>query len=1104
MIVLKKNNQVINLNSKTLLQQVVKAEFRQSLLSEDIVFISVESKSPISFNLGDKIEHNNRFYHLNFAPKVKREQGTYTYDLTFEGSQYLLRQKVYFNLDKENFQTTADFSLTGEIEIFLRVLITNINSLNQENWILGDFPQDTETKTLSFNGENCLAVLQKICQEYDTEFEIIQNQNNYTLNIKKIGKTLPYVFQYGKGNGLYSLSRENINNDVVTRLYAFGSTENIPSDYRNYSDRLRMPNEDYIQDNAKVALFGLKEGVKNFDDIKPTFKGIISEVKPFNTQSKTQEIVVLNMDFDLNERDSNGTKWLIADTPAKLHFNKGNLAGYSFELSKNNGYNHATKTFKIKQWTDERGQVFPDPNTNAFIFNIGDEFTLLDIVMPPVYINNAENKLLEEAQKEYEKQSKNNAKYSLEIDPLFLAQSNTNTPFEIGDYLRVIDTDLNIDKTSRIIGISQDLNEPFKYQLDIADDYEINFTLSVLNDIKDTKTIIKTQEQVNRQQHLNSIRNLAELRESVFDTEGYFDPQNIKPQSIETNMLSVGAKNQQFALEDVTLNPNVSGNPMYLSITGGKLVHFSLEANIREWNIAALNMNNLANTTYYVYAKVLRGGNTGTWLVTTEKIRFDERSDYYHFLCYLLYKPKDGKREAEAMYGSVTMHGGQINAGKIKSNNGKAYFDLDTGEISGKITFTNDSPALQQVSDSIQVGGRNLVLQSGTPKSVWSGWIIYPLANVDISGECTLQIWLENTTPNGAGVGFGNANGYDGHYFDYPNLQNGVYTKTLNINKGNNTHLCIWVNGQTTIRKIKMENGNKATDWMPAPEDVEAQITTAQNTANQALGLTQAQTANITALQQKTNFLSSTAVSGNAVATGTLIVGNGLGANAGITGLGGDNDIFLWGGADYQGRNNAPISMHRDGFLRVRNAQGRVIFEIGQQNGDAVFNIYNNDGVKVAGIGERGIEFTGYIPESFNEKKLLKLDLVNFNDNQSLISAINTIYGTQMNGFEGINGETYYRISFTTNTTGYSYNAGRNFESAGNLQYEQYFFASKNKFGNKVANGIYALESFTIASNEANGGMYELSVTIYDVQEGKIVRSKVVNKTGYVNDIIIN
>ena len=49
-------------------------------------------------------------------------------------------------------------------------------------------------------------------------------------------------------------------------------------------------------------------------------------------------------------------KYLIAGTPAKLHFNKGNLAGYDFELLALTGYNHATKCFKVKQFTDEEGK----------------------------------------------------------------------------------------------------------------------------------------------------------------------------------------------------------------------------------------------------------------------------------------------------------------------------------------------------------------------------------------------------------------------------------------------------------------------------------------------------------------------------------------------------------------------------------------------------------------------------------------------------------------------------------------------------------------------------------------------------------------------------
>ncbi|MCU7583683.1 IpaC/SipC family type III secretion system effector, partial [Riemerella anatipestifer] len=90
----------------------------------------------------------------------------------------------------------------------------------------------------------------------------------------------------------------------------------------------------------------------------------------------------------------------------------------------------------------------------------------------------------------------------------------------------------------------------------------------------------------------------------------------------------------------------------------------------------------------------------------TEQIRFDSRSDYYYFLCYLLYTPKDGKREAEAMYGNVFMHGGQITAGRIKSLNGQTYFDLDNGEIAGTIKFKSGN-GYAEVGSAIQQAETN-------------------------------------------------------------------------------------------------------------------------------------------------------------------------------------------------------------------------------------------------------------------------------------------------------------------------------------------------------------------------------------------------------------
>ena len=287
--------------------------------------------------------------------------------------------------------------------------------------------------------------------------------------------------------------------------------------------------------------------------------------------------------------------------------------------------------------------------------------------------------------------------------------------FEIGDYIRVVDNPLKIDKTSRIISMTRDLLNRFSYTLEIADTYEVSFTASVLNDIKDTKKVVKSQTQVIRENYKNGYKNILELKDSIFDTDGHFDPEHIKPHSIDTNMLSVGARSQNFVLEDVVLNPNVNGEPANVSISGGRLVHFSIAEDIKVWELLPLQQQNLLDIVYYVYAKVEKNGTSGSWHITTDKIKFDELPDYYYFLCYLLYTPKGGKREAEAMYGNVTMHGGQITAGRIKSLNGQTYLDLDTGEISGKITFVMPDGTTTSNVEKGMLG--NTIIEGGKIKS---------------------------------------------------------------------------------------------------------------------------------------------------------------------------------------------------------------------------------------------------------------------------------------------------------------------------------------------------------------------------------------------------
>lgn len=73
--------------------------------------------------------------------------------------------------------------------------------------------------------------------------------------------------------------------------------------------------------------------------------------------------------------------------------------------------------------------------------------------MPEIYITRAETQLLDKGKKEYEKISVNNTKYTLNLDPFYLRERGNESTifFRVGDYVKIIDTSLGIDKNSRLL-----------------------------------------------------------------------------------------------------------------------------------------------------------------------------------------------------------------------------------------------------------------------------------------------------------------------------------------------------------------------------------------------------------------------------------------------------------------------------------------------------------------------------------------------------------------------------------------------------------------------------------------------------------------------------
>lgn len=690
-------------NSEYLLEDKNKGSFISSIIqstelrSNDVINIELSSREFINFTIGDSFHYLGQKYTLNQIPRYfKNSSNDFQFSITFEGVMFDLRRASYdVNIDTTGSAVYGE-TLTADLELFAKILIENINRVFPDKWILGELPEATETKTITFSEEeNCLAALQMFCDEYDTDFVIKTNNNGVNiLNFKQVGNEIPLEFKVGFQKGLYTLTREKVDaSDIVTRLKVYGADKNLGTDYRANRLVLKDKNKSnsYIENAQAVAKYGIYESTKIFDDIYPRRKGKVTSI---NSES-VYKFSDSSMDFDLKEKDENGTKYLLNGINAKIHFNTGDLAGYEFEI---HDYNHETKEFHIIKFSDENSYEFPSKDNDAFRISVGDEYVILDIQMPQSYIDNAEAELFEKADEYLSDKLEPNIQYLLDVDTLHLQRILNDTVtqfFSIGDFIKVVDEDFDINRYIRIKSIERDLRNPFDYKLTLSDSKVTNFLSGTIpGEINTIKNIIKINNLNNPAKARRNWKDAQEVLNMVFDVEGDYYTEKIKPNSIETTHLQVGAKSMQFNLIDSFFEPNFEGNPNKMRWSTCKLVHFTISDKIVDWQIQGGQKDLEANKPYYLYAKCNKSNNIGIIEITETQYTVDQVGSYYFLVGIINTYSEDVKaREISLMYGFTTVSGRFIKTGRIQSADGNTYFDLDSGEISGKITFTNDSPA---------------------------------------------------------------------------------------------------------------------------------------------------------------------------------------------------------------------------------------------------------------------------------------------------------------------------------------------------------------------------------------------------------------------------
>ena len=704
-IITKPNGDRVPMESRRTATSITAAKQTWELNAEDTISITVVSPFPQSYGIGDAITVFGRDYRLNRLPKVKKSGfAEYQYDLEFEGIQYDLLRVTYdvnINTTKNELQDIQGDSLTGDLKRFMDVLISNANRVFPDKWALGKCPETVGDKTLTFaENDNCLSVLQNLCSadNFGVEFDIVKVNGVYTINLyEKVGSVLPFTLEYGKGKGLYSINRDNVSSsNIITRLKVFGSTENITSKYR--ADRLCMYGKDksssYIEKAEAVAKYGIFEGRKNFDDIKPTHTGKITAIVDGDVLSFIDE----TFPFDINAKNASGeTLYLISGVSAKVHFNSGNLAGYEFEV---HAYDHATHKFTLVKQTDDRGNVFPSETSVAFQFGVDNEYKVLDIAYSPEIEEAAEKQLAEQGNKYYDENCQPKVQYSIEVTKLFVehyfgGSDGVVNVFKPGDFLPIKDEEIGVDKAIRIKSFTRNVLDPYDYALTISDvSTKADIITRVISEIGDIDKVLTINNLKDPAQARANWRSSREVLNMVFDPEtgGYYGDK-ITPASVDTIALSVGAKSMQFGLTNTVFQPNFNGNAQVVKWKGGVLTHYTIDPDTaRSWALADGEITFTDTNPYYIYARCNRNGEDGVFEFSKTQHKCEESATVYYFLVGVLNSVdvETKVRSIALTYGFTMINGRFIKTGRIESADGTTYFDLDNSEIGGRIVFTSN------------------------------------------------------------------------------------------------------------------------------------------------------------------------------------------------------------------------------------------------------------------------------------------------------------------------------------------------------------------------------------------------------------------------------
>lgn len=456
---------------------------------ENVLTLSFTLYEYVALDVNDYIDYLGERYWLMecYQPKQKSTV-EWDYSVKFVGIESLVgRFLVLKTVDSED---EPIFSLTAPPKEHLNLIIQAINDGmgNITDYKAGSV-EGTENVTIEYEGKYCDAALKELAEKVGTEYWF----EGQTLNLCRCEYGEEVTLAYGKG--LTELDKDTADNvKFYTRLFPIGSSRNINPEHYGYS-RLQLPSKEKFVD-VNTDKYGIHHHYEKnaFAEIYPRRVGKISSVRSEEvtgedgTPFKIYYFKDNDLTFDPNEYELPGLV-------KRVTFQDGELAGQGLDEGENFyfevNYHSDTREFEIITiWPKDNDMQLPN---DTLIPEVGNQYVLWNISMPPEYYILAEEELATAVNKFNEKNAVDVSRYKAPTDYIYIEENDID--LFIGRKVRLESAKFFPQKgyrNSRITKITRKINNPSQMDIEISDALSTGYKEAVGGEINDVKNYAKS------------------------------------------------------------------------------------------------------------------------------------------------------------------------------------------------------------------------------------------------------------------------------------------------------------------------------------------------------------------------------------------------------------------------------------------------------------------------------------------------------------------------------------------------------------------------------------------------------------------------------------